>query len=236
MLRSDSTELYDLPEAGALLYADPVRLLRLARGRRIPSAWVEGGLGLPVAWVEAEAGRSAQDAEALARYWLERLAPASGSARRPARDLTALGNAALLAPAEAAAALFADDAALARLEGDGTLPPLRVDGTVRHDARLAERVAAEDGDPEAARMAAERRAEVERLARFEYVTDLDAGATAAGGGDRPAPARAVAVAPRAWTLPADLERAHGDGEAAAGDGPAPRLIEAPGYEVESEDP
>jgi hypothetical protein len=235
MLRADATELYDLAEAGALLFADPARLRRLSEARRIPAAWVEEGLGLPVPWVEAEAGRSPEDPDALARYWLERLAPPAPEARRPVRDRASLAGLDLLTPSEAAARVCADPAALARMGSEGTLPALRVDGESRFDAALVALVAAEDGTPEAAAAADLRRSAVARLARFEYATGLSQGARPPATARREAPPAAAAVAPRAWTLPEDLVGPPAPPAGPPAEGPG-RLIEAAGFEVAEEDP
>src|SRR5262245_28874804 len=130
MLHLDAAELYDLPEAARLLFADPARLAREARLGKIPSARVGRSLGLPAPWVRAAAGLAPVDEESTRRYWLERLAPPSPSAWRPARPRDRLPATDLLAPAEAARRIFADVARLARMDADGTLPALRVDGEV----------------------------------------------------------------------------------------------------------
>jgi len=122
MLHLDDAQLYDLSEAGPLLFKDPVRLGREARIRAIPSARVGPALGLPAPWVDAEAGRSQADAISLATYWLGRLAPPAAGARKPVRSRTKLPVDLLLTPTEAAAALFATQPALERLGREGRLP------------------------------------------------------------------------------------------------------------------
>ena len=61
MLHLDDVQLYDLSEAGRLLFKDPARLEREARLRKLPAVTVEQGLALPAPWVDAEAGVSAAD-------------------------------------------------------------------------------------------------------------------------------------------------------------------------------
>jgi len=201
MLHLDDVQLYDLSEAGALLFSDPARLTRLARLRRVPSALVEADLGLPSPWVEAESGRSGADPESLRGYWLERLAPPAPDVRRPRRDLARLPAESLLTADEAAARLYATAQALQRLTQDGTLPALRVEGAVRYDAALVDLVArADDGDEDgeaASAAAGARRAEVRSWARFEY-----------DGSTPEPPAASPAGAPR-FEFPAAVRGAKG---------------------------
>jgi hypothetical protein len=133
----------------------------------------------------------------------------------------------VLEPAETARLLTADARALQRLEAEGLLPAFRVDGQVRFDAALAGLVL--EGDEGAA---AARRAEVRSLARYEYVTGLAEGRLPPGGTDRPAPPAALAAAPRAWSLPADLPEPPPPGDALAGE---QDLIRSDDVEVRDED-
>lgn len=232
MLQADAVQLYDLSEAGRLLYRDPVRLAREARLRQVPAARAERQLGLPVPWVEAESGRSAADPEALRIYWLGRLAPPSPDARRPQRDRARLPVEDLLEPEEAARRIFATPAALRRLDADGTLPSLRVDDRPLYDAVLTGMVASEGA---AGRDETEaRRAEVLEWARFEYhetaeeeplAPAFDALRTAEPGG--PPPAASDDPTPGAYEIPSDL--------LADIEPPPSRLIEADGFETVDED-
>ena len=169
MLHLDDVQLYELSEAGPLLFRDPARLAREARIRVIPSARIGAALGLPAPWVEAETGASAADPDAVASYWLGRLAPPAPGARKPGRDRARLDAETLIDAAEAAARLFATPAALERLDREGRMPSLRVDGAVHYDAALVDLMAAEADDPAAAEA---RRAEVRQWARFEYTTSV----------------------------------------------------------------
>lgn len=169
----DDVQLYDLSEAGRLLYRDPVRLIREARHRRVPSARIpsEGpeGLGFPAAWVDAMAGTRAEDPEALREKWLARLAPPSPDAHRAARSREDLPVDTLLTPDEAARHLCASVAALQRLDEAGVVPSLRVDGARHYDAEiieaLARRAAGESVDEESL---AARHAQLRSWIRFEY--------------------------------------------------------------------
>jgi len=168
MLQLDDVQLYDLSEAGSRLFSDAARLTRLARLRRVPAAQMDGVLGLPVPWVDAASGQSGSDPEALAEYWLQRLAPPATTARRPRRDPSRLPVEDLLSAEEAAGRLFASPAALERLELDGTLPGLRLEGRTHYDAQLVDLLARADEGEEVRRKAARRRSEVLAWARFEY--------------------------------------------------------------------
>src|SRR5262245_47288135 len=93
MLHLDAAELYDLPEAARLLFADPARLAREARLGKIPSARVGRSLGLPAPWGRrrrgARAGGGGEHAALLARAagaaLPERVA-SRAAARPPPRD------------------------------------------------------------------------------------------------------------------------------------------------------
>lgn len=234
----DATPFYDLPEAGRLLWADPVRLAREAGLGRVPAARTAEGWALPKAWVDAEAGLEPTDAEALRTYWLARLAPPSRAARRASRPRERLPVERLLTSEEAARRLWCDAARLERLDADGTLPCLRVDGRPCYDAVLVDLLAAEAQGPaeqaEAAQRVEVRRAEVRRWAQAEYTTaepgaavpqaapvagppaphrpapSEDAGPVD-GQPDAPAsaPAPTAPPMPEAYRLPADLARAEG---------------------------
>ena len=238
MLHVDADELYDLSEAGRILRADPVRIRRWARTGAAPLVpRSEGGAALPRAWVDAAGGRSGSDPEALLGYWRERLAPPSTHARRTLRDVTQLKVKALRTAEETARRLHADTARIRRLCAEGVLPSLRVDGEIRYDEVLVDLVARGD---EAG--AAARRLELVEAARFEYATDLTVGAVPPATRATPAPAEAVAAAPRAWHLPDDIaaldslpskEQAQGEPEEAPPDGS--RLIRTEGFETVDED-
>ncbi|MDJ0975600.1 MAG: hypothetical protein QNJ98_14150 [Planctomycetota bacterium] len=240
MLKSDAIDLFDLSEAGRLLFRDPVRLAREARLRRVPATWIGDALAFPVAWVEAEAGVSAVDPEALRSYWLERLAPPSPDARRAVRERERLPATALLPAAEAARRIFADPRALRRLDQDGTLPSVRVDGVPHYDevltALVAKRGEGEDVD-DALRA---RTAQVRDWARFEYAT------VARREGDRTVPVEprfgsgtpAASDAPsevRAFEIPSDLGLDTIAPLPPESDEPPPRIIEADGFDVVDED-
>ena len=168
MLHLDDVQLYELSEAGPLLFRDPARLAREARIRVIPSARIGPAVGLPAAWVDAASGASDADPESVAMYWLGRLAPPAPGARKPRRTRDRLPAETLLTPDEAAARLFATPAALERLDREGRMPSLRVDGAVHYDAELVARMVDEADEPDAAEA---RRAEVRAWARFEDATD-----------------------------------------------------------------
>lgn len=209
MLQLDDVQLYDLSEAGDLLFKDPARLAREARLRKVPSARLEAGLALPAPWVEAEAGVSDADPIALSSYWLARLAPPSPTARKPRRPLERLPAEALLEPADAADRLCATPAALARLDLDGSVPSLRVDDAVKYDAALIDLVAREGDGEDVAAEAEARRSEVRAWARFEYgVLDapLPPPTTFRAPAARPQPEaeESVADAPKAFEIPKDL--------------------------------
>jgi len=241
MLQLDDIQLYDLSEAGSRLFSDPRRLARLARSRRVPSAEVDGVLGLPVAWVEAESGQSGADPQSLASYWLGRLAPPSAGARRPRRDLECLPKNEWLEAGEATRRLFATPAALKRLEDEGRLPALRIEGCVRYDALLVDLLARSDEDPARGPAIAARRAEVRAWARYEYARPKHPPAAVpqeAQGAPAP-PAAPTTPAPGAFQIPSDLglsqiEPLSPEVEAPAAPPPS-RLIQAEGYESVDED-
>jgi len=264
MLQLDDVQLYDLSEAGGLLFKDPARLSREARQGAIPSARTETGLGLPAPWVEAACGLKPTDPASLCTYWLARLAPPSGNARRPRRDRERLEATDLLTPAEAARRLCASPIALARLEREGLLPPLRVEDEVRHDAVLVDLMARQDEtEGEAAALAraaaAARRAEVRTWARFEYGAPeaprppkpwpqtaaastspaaSPAASTAASTAEEGAPASSASPAPKAFEMPADLLEPLADANEHAKEDEAPRpstLMEIDGFETVDED-
>ncbi len=233
MLPVDASALYDLPEAARLLLEDPTRLGRLARRRRIPSIQGPEGLRFPRNWVDARVGTEPADADALAAYWLERLAPAEPDAARPSRDRRGLPAPALLDVAETCRRLTADEAFLRRLDAEGELPGLLVDGRLCYDAELVELLSTAD-DEEGMREADRRRAGVLAWARHAWVTGLDEGAPPPPARTRPAPKKALGAAPRAWQLPEDLtggESPPPDGEGTTRD----RLIEADGYDTLDEE-
>ncbi len=233
MLQLDAVQLYDLSEAGRLLYRDPARLAREARRQHIPSARVEQEIGLPAPWVDAERGAGPADPEALRVYWLGRLAPPSPDARRPSRARDRLPAESLLEPEEAARRVFATPAALLRMDTEGTLPSLRVDGRVLYDEQLTDLVADDHAD------AAARRAEVLAWARFEYETQVEAPvapppafepvrqptSTEPGHAAPEAAVTEPTDAPAAYEIPADL----------LGDEPPSRLIDVDGFETIDED-
>ena len=228
MLPLDATALYDLPRAGRLLLTDPVRLRRQARRRRIPALVTSEGLRLPRTWVDAASGREASDAEALAVYWLERLAPADAGAGRASRDRRYLPPTDLLSPPEAARRLRADLAFLVRLDAEAVLPSLLVDGEIRYDAALVDLVAREDEDDALRDAADARRAEVLDWGRFAWVEDLDVGAALPPAATKEAPKQALDAAPHAWRIPKGLtEDEEPEGRR--------RLIETEGYETVEED-
>ena len=230
MLKLDAMDLYDLSEAGALLFKDPARLRREARLRKIPSAREGPNLGLPRPWVDAAAEITPVDEESLRRYWIERLAPASASAHRPRRPRERLPAEALIGPEEAARRLFAAPEALVRLNADGTVPSLRIDGEPCFDAALVDLVAREHEGSEVRAAAAARRAEVREWARFEYVTSAEAGSSVV----LPTPEAASHQDDvGAFEVPADLEL---DAIAPLDEGPPPStLIEADGFDTLDED-
>ncbi len=194
MLSLDDAQLYDLSEAGPLLFKDPIRLGREARIRLIPSAQVGPLLGLPAPWVDAESGKSNADAISLASYWLGRLAPPAAGARKPVRARSKLPCDTLLSPGDAARALFATPPALERLEREGRMPAIRVDDDVCYDAALVELMSAGAG----ATALESRRAEVRGWARYEYRTTAEAEAPPPAAA-WPAPAAPASPSPGAWT-------------------------------------
>lgn len=156
------------------------------------------------------------------------------------RDRARLPASGLLGARDAAHRILADEARLRRMDADGTLPALSLDGERRYDEDLVSLLAREGLDDEAARTTDARREEVRDWARFEYVTDLDAGATAPPTQARAAPAEAVAVAPHAWHLPEEIAAVEGpppdeDTQTTDTPGEGARLIRAEGFEVEDED-
>lgn len=243
MLKSDAIDLFDLSEAGRLLFRDPARLAREARLRQIPATWVGERLALPVAWVEAEAGIQPVDPEAVRSYWIERLAPPSPDAHRATRERERLPVEELLTARDAARRVHADPLALRRLDLEGTLPSVRVDGVPHYDAQLTALVAeAEESTAEERRA---RTAQVRGWARFEYVTVTPPGQTprtpnSAGGAARfevaeSAPGEARVAEPGAFEIPTGLEL---DQIAPLESGPLDppsRLIEADGFDVVDED-
>ncbi len=249
MLQLDDVQLYDLSEAGGLLFKDPARLTREARQQAIPSARLPEGVALPAPWVEAEAGVSNADAISLCSYWLARLAPPSREARRPRRELDRLEAGELIDAAEAARRLCATPSALERLDREGVVPSLRVEDAVRYDAVLVDLVAGEDdGDAEdlgAARAATEaRRALVRGWARFEYgVVNLPPPAPIPVRMPTPTPSETTDAepalsepatdAPKAFEIPTDL------GLDAIDDmleeAPPSTLMEIDGFETVDED-
>ena len=198
MLHLDDVQLYELSEAGPLLFRDPARLAREARIRVIPSARIGPAVGLPAAWVDAASGASDADPESVAMYWLGRLAPPAPGARKPRRTRDRLPAETLLTPEEAAAQLFATPAALERLDREGRMPSLRVDGAVHYDAELVARMVDEADEPDAAEA---RRAEVRAWARFEYATE----APTAAGPAAPAPVSPATPAPAVDETPPQEE-------------------------------
>ncbi|MDF1700770.1 MAG: hypothetical protein P1V36_06395 [Planctomycetota bacterium] len=226
MLHLDDVQLYDLSEAGPLLFKDPARLTREARIRVIPATRVGSALALPAPWVEAEAGRSDADPISLATYWLGRLAPAAPGARKPRRARSKLPAEGLLTAEEAAAQLFATAPALERLDREGRMPSLRVDDAVRYDAELVALMAAE---PENAEAAEARRTDVRAWARYEYETARTAPAPA------PHPLEPLAGAPAdAPTLPdtpTQPDTPSPDGGHAAPESPAEDVAGPGAYEI-----
>jgi hypothetical protein len=252
MLHVDADELYDLSVAARMLRIDPVRIRRWARQGRMPLIQGPDGPALPRAWVDAETGASAADPDGLLRYWLERTAPPPPEARRTLRDRSRLPVDPLLAAGEAARRVYADPVRLERLDADGTLPALRVDGESHYDPALTDLVAA--GDAEEGPAAA-RREEVQAWARFEYATDLDAGASPPPTQTRPIPDEVAATAPRAWSIPEDVAAMDGLDAEALPETTGPEAVESPetegapepepdgsrlirteGFETEDEDP
>lgn len=210
----DAAPFYDLPEAGPLLWADPVRLARDAAQGRIPALRTPEGWALPRAWVDAEAGVEPADADALKTYWLTRLAPPSRDARRALRSRARLPAERLLSAAEAAQRLCCDAARLERLNADGTLPALRVDGAPQYDALLVEALVAEEREgPAGGAAAALRRAAVLTWAQAEYTTSDPYAAPPAVSSTAAASTAAAGTAPdapKAYALPSDLASAPDD--------------------------
>lgn len=205
----DAAPFYDLPEAGPLLWADPVRLAREAAQGRIPALRTPEGWALPRAWVDAEAGVEPADADALKAYWLTRLAPPSRDARRALRSRARLPAERLLSAAEAAQRLFCDEARLERLNADGTLPALRVDAAPQYDALLVEALVAEEPEgPAGGAASALRRAAVLTWAQAEYTTSDPYAAPSAVSST--AAASTAPDAPKAYALPPDLASAPDD--------------------------
>ena len=242
MLHLDDVQLYELSEAGPLLFKDPARLAREARIRIIPSARIGADLGLPAPWVEAAAGTSHADPESVAMYWLGRLAPPAPGARKPSRSRSKLPAETLLDADETARRLFATPAALERLDREGRMPSLRVDGAVRYDAELVEHMAGEADAPEAAEA---RRVDVRAWARYEYTTAVAdrppvpspvqplAGAPTdvPTVPDTPEPA---APAPGAFEIPEDLGLDDVTPLEDVGDGPESTLLDIDGFDTVDE--
>lgn len=237
MLHLDDVQLYELSEAGPLLFRDPARLAREARIRRIPAARLGTDLGLPAPWVEAATGASAADPESVATYWLGRLAPPAPGARKPRRDRSRLPAESLVTPTEAARRLFATPPALERLDHEGRMPSLRVDGEVFYDGALIDRMAAEDPDTDAIES---RRAEVRAWARYEYETapapTAVAPSTVTPTSDpttsepsAATPAEEAPPAPAAFEIPADLGLEDIDA------GPTSDLLDIEGFDTIDED-
>ncbi len=244
MLKSDAIDLFDLSEAGRLLFRDPVRLAREARLRQIPATWIGDRLAFPVAWVEAEAGVSAVDPAALRSYWLERLAPPSPGAHRARRERERLPAEVLLTAAEAARRVCADPRALRRLDTDGTLPSLRVDGVPHYDEVLTELVTRHGDGEDVEDALRARQAEVRGWTRFEYATV----ARQAGDGtvaQDPSiteprftgaePTRPLSDDPTAFEIPSDLGLDAIEPLPPEDASPPSRLIEADGFDVVDED-
>ena len=242
MLHLDDVQLYELSEAGPLLFRDPARLARLARIRQIPSARVGAAVGLPAAWVDAERGASATDPDSVASYWLGRLAPPAPGARKPRRDRSRLPADGLLTAEETAARLFATAPALERLDREGRMPSLRVDGAVRYDATLVELMAADDVDLAALEA---RRAEVRDWARFEYDAAAEAPVVASTPvplADAPADAPTLPdeqpplpEAPAAFEIPEDLGLDDVTPLEDLGDGTTSDLLDIEGFDTVDED-
>jgi len=238
MLPLDDAALYDLSDAGRLLFCDAHWLRRRARRRLVPSTWRREQMVLPRDWVEAEAGIAPLDAEALRDYWLSRLAPPAPSAARPRRDRRHLPCEEVLPAGEAARRVTADPLRLEALDAEGVLPALRVDGRTAYDAALVALVCREDEDEDAGRRADARRAAVKAWACYEYVTDLDEGRPPPPAATRAAPAQATAAAPHAWHLPDDLAAPPPEATtepAGSTGGEPPHLIEADGFETVDEE-
>jgi len=213
---ADAPQLYDLPEAGRLLFKDPVRLERDIRRGRAPGTFRAGAWRLPAAWVTAASGHSEADAEALTLYWRTVLAPPSPDARRAERDAAALGGRSLIDAPEAARRLCVDARALDRLDREGVVPSLRVDGERRYDEVL---VALEARAREGVDVGEEldgRRRDVESLRRHEYVS-------------APAP-----EAPRASVIPAPTATAWRVPDGLFDRSEASPLLEADGFDVVDE--
>jgi hypothetical protein len=238
MLQLDDVQLYDLSEAGALLFSDPARLRRQARLQQVPSARVDREIGLPAPWVEAESGRSGADPVSLRTYWLGRLAPPAGDARRPVRGRDRLPRPELLDPDETARRLHATARALRRLTADGTLPGLRVDGALCFDAELVDLVARQDEDAAAREAAAGVRALLCELARFEYRSETEpapespAAAPAAFSFPSAEPAAPATPGPGADQIPDDLGM---DAIEPLDERPPSTLIDVDGFETIDED-
>ncbi len=247
MLQLDDVQLYDLSEAGGLLFKDPARLTREALLRKVPSTRVEEGLALPAPWVDAEAGISDADPIALSGYWLARLAPPSRTARRPRRSLQQLEATELLDKDEAARRLFATPAALERLDLAGSVPSLRVEDEVRYDAVLVDLIAREDEGEDVRALAEARRGEVRAWARFEYgAVEASPLPTTFGAPAAPTPAPVAPEfpktapveqdpdAPRAFEIPDDLGLDTID-PVEEGSAPSSDLMEIDGIETVDED-
>ncbi len=250
MLKSDAIDLFDLSEAGRLLFRDPVRLAREARLRQIPATWIGDRLAFPVAWVEAEAGVSAVDPAALRSYWLERLAPPSPGAHRARRERERLPAEVLLTAAEAARRVCADPRALRRLDTDGTLPSLRVDGVPHYDEVLTELVTRHGDGEDVEDALRARQAEVRGWTRFEYATVArqagdgtvaqDQSITEPRFAESPSSGTPVSTRPRtddaaAFEIPSDLGLDAIEPLPPEDAPPPSRLIEADGFDVVDED-
>jgi hypothetical protein len=232
MLKVDAIDLYDLSEAGRLLFRDPARLAREARLRKIPSTRVGGVLALPAPWVDAESGKVPVDAESLRDYWLTRLAPPSPDGHRAKRERDRLPEVTLIGRAEAARRLFVDAKGLVRLATDQTVPAVRVDGEPMYDEALVDLVARASGGEELSAELEARQTLVLAWARFDYVTEVELPTNRVAEilPDEPA-APPPTPAPGAFEIPADL----GLDEIAPMEDAPSTLADADGFRTVDED-